>query len=59
MDKTRYFYMLMQNNTVVGLFKDYYKAQKAQLKKENNDDGRGCKILKIETDLIEGVLQKD
>lgn len=54
--KKRYLYTVQQNGYLIGLFKDLYKAQGLQLRLENNDEGANCKIVKIETDLIEGVL---
>ena len=54
--KKRYLYTVQQNGYLIGLFKDLYKAQGLQLRLENNNEGANCKIVKIETDLIEGVL---
>lgn len=57
--KKRFLYSVQSNGNVIGLFKDMFKAQKLQLQKEYAGEGNGCKIIKIETDLIEGVVEKD
>lgn len=57
--KKRYLYIVQQNGCLIGLFKDLYKAQKLQLQLEYNNEGTNCKIVKIETDLIEGILENN
>lgn len=57
--KKRYLYTVQQNGYLIGLFKDLYKAQKLQLQLEYNYKGTNCEIVKIETDLIEGILENN
>lgn len=57
--KKRYLYTVQQNGYLIGLFKDLYKAQKLQLQLEYNNKGTNCEIVKIETDLIEGILENN